>query len=342
MELNATIARVQQAHAESIRRLFDGRPLDRVPSICRIDQCEYLSATPAAFDPWLKASIASIEQHVELAEHEVTFHPLLIEFWPLGVHFVDALFGARVYETGDNFWNDQLPGELGDVEAPDLDAAPLVRWALASIERTLAAVPEGVSVATPVFSSPLNIALNLFSERCLTALASPGRSDRRGLQVIAEAIRGLHLLIARRFPGRVRFYAASHRWAPPGFGHICGCSTQLVGPDAYARHIAPLDDAILRTYPEGGTIHLCGRHPQHIPCWRRMQSLRGVQLNDVAADDFEAYFTGLRSDQVIYIGPTPLMTIDRIMQISRGRRVILQARLEDYPQIDAGGSRIVP
>ena len=82
MELNATIARLQQAHVESIRRLFDGRPLDRVPSICRIDQCEYLSATPAAFDPWLKASIASIEQHVELAEHEVTFHPLLIEFWP--------------------------------------------------------------------------------------------------------------------------------------------------------------------------------------------------------------------------------------------------------------------
>jgi len=122
----------------------------------------------------------------------------------------------------------------------------------------------------------------------------------------------------------VRFYASCSRYAPDGVGHICGCSTQLLGPEAYARYFAPLDVRVLRAYPNGGTIHLCGRHTQHIPCWRAMPALRGVQLNDAAADDFAAYFAGLRDDQVIYLAPTERMSIGRILEISGGQRVVLQ------------------
>jgi hypothetical protein len=301
-----------------------------VPVICPLGQREYLNAEPACVEPWLKASVDAIEAGLEAAAHPVTFRPLMIEFWPLGVHFVDALFGARVYETGDNFWSDPLPGGLADLSPIDVAAHPLVTWAMEVIARLMGDLPPQVQLATPVFASPLNIAVNILGERCLTDLSAPGPGELRGMAAITDAIASLHLLARERFPGeRLRFYASSGRYAPDGFGHICGCTTQLVGPETYARYVAPLDAQVLAVYPEGGTIHLCGHHTQHIPCWRAMEDLRGVQLNDAAADDFEAYFRGLRDDQIIYIGPTAAMPIDRILSISGGRRIILQALLDE-------------
>ena len=328
--LGPEIEAVQREHADTIRRLFDGERLDYVPVICPIGQREYLSAEPDAVAPWLDASVEALEVGMEAATNPVSFRPFMMEFWPLGVHFVDALFGARVYETGDNFWSDPLPGGLADLSPIDIATHPLVTWAMDVLATLATDLPAQVQLATPVFASPLNIAVNILGERCLTDLSAPGPAERRGMQAIAEAITSIHRLTRQRFPGeRLRFYASSGRYAPDGFGHICGCTTQLVGPDTYARYVGPLDAQVLAVYPEGGTIHLCGHHTQHIPCWRAMENLRGVQLNDAAADDFEAYFRGLRDDQIIYIGPTAAMPSDRILEISGGRRVILQALLDE-------------
>ena len=71
-------------------------------------------------------------------------------------------------------------------------------------------------------------------------------------------------------------------------------------------------------------IHLCGAHAQHIPVWREMKALKSVQLNDRAAEDFEAFWRGLREDQIVYVNPTARMTTARILEISAGRRVIFQ------------------
>lgn len=54
-----------------------------------------------------------------------------------------------------------------------------------------------------------------------------------------------------------------------------------------------------------------------------------MQLNDRAADDFEAYRAGLREDQIIYITPTPNMTVERILAIADGRGVVLQCDAPD-------------
>ncbi len=82
----------------------------------------------------------------------------------------------------------------------------------------------------------------------------------------------------------------------------------------------------MSSYPNGGHIHLCGRHTQHIPTWRDMPSLHAVQLNDAAADALPAYFEGLRQDQIIYIGPTETMTIEKIIAVTGGQRIIIQAQ----------------
>ena len=70
-------------------------------------------------------------------------------------------------------------------------------------------------------------------------------------------------------------------------------------------------------------IHLCGSHGQHIPAWREMPAVRAIQLNDRAADELELYYRGLREDQVIYVNPTSYMTVERIMAITRGHRVVI-------------------
>ena len=78
--------------------------------------------------------------------------------------------------------------------------------------------------------------------------------------------------------------------------------------DLYRQFVAPFDGELLSAQPRGGMIHLCGAHTQHLPVWREMPELRAVQVNDRAAEDLEAYFTGLRDDQVIYLNPTATMT----------------------------------
>jgi hypothetical protein len=92
----------------------------------------------------------------------------------------------------------------------------------------------------------------------------------------------------------------------------------LLSGQQYRDYVAPLDDALLSVYPHGGLIHLCGAHTQHIPVWRDMKSLRAVQLNDRATEDLEEFYYGLRGDQIIYVRPTPTMTVQRIYEISGG------------------------
>jgi hypothetical protein len=130
-------------------------------------------------------------------------------------------------------------------------------------------------------------------------------------------------------PEPVRVNPVAHdRFAPPGYGYVDGCATQLISPAHYREFFAPLDGEILRLHRLGGMIHLCGACTQHIPVWRAMKELASVQINDRAAEDFPAYFAGLRADQVIYICPTRSMPIAKILGISGGRRVVIQQTLE--------------
>ncbi len=320
---------VQAAHRAGLDVLFAGARPANAFAICGLWEPFFVQASDEDLDRCLSQVLGSLPDRLARAADEVTFYPLVVDFWPLGVHFVDSLFGARVYPYDGNFWSDPLPGGLADLRPVDFTSSPLVRWTLDAMLRLAEALPEPIALCGPVLASPLNIAVNILGQQALVELTRPGEPELRGLRIITDAIRGLHDLVRATLPeGRYRFYCSCNRFAPDGFGHICGCSTQLVGPETYAAHLAPLDAAVLAVYPEGGTIHLCGHHTQHLPCWREMRGLRGVQLNDAAADDFRAYFEGLRDDQVIYIAPTPRMTAGEILRLSGGRRVVLQMALD--------------
>ena len=75
--------------------------------------------------------------------------------------------------------------------------------------------------------------------------------------------------------------------------------------------------------------HLCGHSTQHIAELARRRSVKGVQLNDAAADDFEAYYSGLRDDQVVYVIPTERTPLEEVLSISGGRRLAILAKLDE-------------
>jgi len=317
---------IQRRHQTTFARLFAGEAVPTLPAICGEHLGYYGAPDAADLAHWCENELPTIsEQLLARGANATAFYPLVVEFIPWGVHFVDALFGARVFSTEYTVWSEELAGSLSELSAVDVARHPLVQWTLEAMRRLLAQLPSPVAITTPIFSSPLNVALNLFGERALLEVAYPEPNTLRGIDAITAVIRDLHLLMRASFPReRVRFYCSSTRYAPDDVGHVCGCSTQLVGADTYTRFFAPGDAAVLRAYPGGGTIHLCGRHTQHLPTWRAMPELRAVQLNDAAADEFLAYYTGLRDDQLIYLAPTEMMSLAHILEISGGRRVIYQ------------------
>ena len=118
-----------------------------------------------------------------------------------------------------------------------------------------------------------------------------------------------------------------NRTQPPGYGQLCGCTTQLVSGELYREMVAPLDNALLSVYPKGGMIHICGAHAQHIDAFRDMPALKVVQFNDRAAADLEAFFRGLRNDQVLYLNPCKEMSVAEAVQITHGKRLVVAADL---------------
>jgi len=93
--------------------------------------------------------------------------------------------------------------------------------------------------------------------------------------------------------------------------------------------IAPFDDRLLSVYPNGGMIHLCGAHTQHLETFSKMKSLRSIQVNDRASWDLQEYFDQLREDQIIYFCPCDELTLHQAMEITNGHRMVLVGQMDE-------------
>jgi hypothetical protein len=277
---------------------------------------------------WMRQALDDLATRAEQLADRAVFRPPVIEFGPYGVHFVDRILGAEVFDLdGEGNWQTHcLETPVGALEWPDLYRAPA--WLLAR-RVALAFVEAKVRVplfGLPTIASALNIAVNLYGQQMLEAMAQTPERAQRDLALINELLRTLHRwYLAHLALYQLQPVVAAQRAQPPGYGQICGCTTQLLSAEMYRASIAPLDDALLSTYPRGGMIHLCGRHTQHLATWREMDSLCAVQLNDRAAEDLEAYYAGLRADQVLYVNPCQGMPVQRILEITGGERTVIVA-----------------
>lgn len=325
--LSERAERVLAVHQDRLAGMYRGDNPGHVFSIAGLPLG--YDTGPAALEAprqWVSRCVDDLGRPMALVEDAVTFRPPVLEPGTHGVHFVDALFGAEVFAGAGQVWSRELVGDLVDLSCPDPSESPLAVKAIECARTSLEATAGRVWLGTVVLASPLNVGVNLWGERLLAALINEPESAVTGLRTVTDTIAGLHRAYRQAVPpDTLRFYAASSRFAPAGFGHICGCTTQLVSRAVYEEHVAPLDREILGLYPEGGSIHLCGAHEHLIPVFRDMEELRAVQLNDRASDGFPHYYAGLRDDQLIYVTPSEQMPLDRILAISGGHRVIIQS-----------------
>jgi len=307
-----------------VREVRNGRAVTLADPLCGL-------AGPASPNPytepeaWVAAAAVELADIVDATEDEKVFRPLCIEFGPYGVHFVDRIFGAEVYTDDADGWQvAPLHTPVGTLSRPDLEHDET--WLHA---RRVALAFTDLDVSLPLFGMPtvasaLNIGINLFGQDLLLALLTDSTAAAHDLAVINDVLCRIHRWYTAHVPARqLQSVIAAWRCRPPGHGQLCGCSTHLVSAETYRDCVAPLDAALLAVHPHGGMIHLCGAHTQHIPTWRRMKSLKTVQLNDRAAEDVAAYYHGLRDDQVLYVNPCPGMPLAEIRRITRGRRVVI-------------------
>lgn len=334
--ITSEIEGVQAHHRARVEALYAGqRPAEVIAIAGRdygsshglwgTDEIDMLTQPEA----WLQNVLADMAAHTEDFSDRVTFRPLVIEIDPLGTHFCDALFGAGTRLHAGQVWGQGLECGPGELQMPDLQRSELLQRSLDLTRYVVQATRGRILVTTPVLSCPMNIGMNLFGQRFVESFAAEPDAARHALAVIHSVILACVRVFAAAIPEDVRrTTVACNRYAPAGYGFIDGCATQLVSQTHYRELVAPLDADLLAASPHGGMIHLCGAHEQHVATWATMAPVRSVQLNDRASEELEAYVRGLRHDQILYVSPTETMTVERILRVTEGERLVLQAPLE--------------
>jgi len=282
---------------------------------------EFLYSDPEA---WIDESLTYLAQRAQEAATEAMFVPLAVWENLYSVHYIDKLFGADVYTRDGRWYCRKLTTEVGTLEKPDLENCEAWKLGQRVAEAFLAQEVALPLFAPPIPSSPLNTAINLYGEEILVAMLTEPEAAQHDIRIIYEVIRELHEWYRDHVPAaQLQPCSPAVRTQVPGSGHICGCSCQLVSAELYEQFFMEYDDALLGLYPNGGMIHLCGDHRQHIPLFARMKNLKNIQINDRAAEDLEAYRNGLREDQVLYIQPSQGMPAKRALEITGNRRVVI-------------------
>jgi hypothetical protein len=305
--------------------LFAGERQDRAFVLHGIQH--YTEDHGPDWERWLDESLEVLAEEAERALDEDVYRPLCINYNPRGVHFIDHLFGADVFLLDGESWQvHPLDAPVGSLKPPNLDALTAWRemqgFACAFLERDVSSVIFGL----PTIASVLNVAVNLYGDRVLLAMLADPDAVRHDLRVISDLLCAIHRWYLEHVPReQMQCILPNGRCQPPGYGQLCGCTTQLISGATYREFIAPLDKELLSTYSGGGMIHLCGTHTQHIPAWNDMPALRALQLNDRAAEDLEVYLSQMREDVVFYVNPCEGMPVERIVEITGGQRVVVVA-----------------
>jgi len=330
-----SIWRELDARKRAFRKPFDGEQSGDVPSWYFNGDLKQLRPelliTEEDRDAWMENQLRAVKANVQEALESVSLYYPIIEMFSLyGTHYMDKLFGAGVKSNEGQFWSEPVPYAVAEIEEPDFDGNPLIAQTLDLARWIKQKTEERFLISMPDVGCPLNIAINLFGERFLMELALDPEASRRALQIIARATcRVYDMLIEAVGLETLRCHNAYYVYTPCDYAGLSICATQLISADHFSELVADADDASVPSVYKGVIQHICGRSTQHVPELAARKKIKGVQLNDAGADDFEAYFRGLRKDQIVYVCPTEKMTLEKILSISGGNRIIILARLEE-------------
>jgi len=317
------------ARESGFQRLFNGEKPDRAPYWYFNGDLKQIRPELLVVEKdregWLDNQLGAVKANVEEAlDSGSLFYPIIEMFSLFGTHYMDILFGADVKWHEEQFWSENVEYSVADIGRAELEGSELIGQTLELAKWIKERTGGRFLIAMPDVGCPLNIAINLFGERFLMALALAPENARRALGIIAEATRSVYkLLIETVGQETLRCHNAYHTYTPHDYAGLSVCATQLISAEHFRTCVADADDAAVPAVYKGMIQHICGRSTQHIEELARRERVKGVQLNDAGADDFEAYFNGLRADQVVYVSPTDCTPLEKIMSISKGDRTIL-------------------
>lgn len=310
------------------RKLYSGEGCDYVLSWyfnCALDmqRADYLIAENDR-DKWLQNELRAVETNTnEALDTTSLFYPMVEMFSYYGTHFLDRLFGAEVSMTGDQFWSKVVDYPVGDLQLPDVDGSPVLKEAIELAVWIKKNSPEGFLISMPDVGCPLNIAINLFGDRFLLEMAADPESAKRALDIIAEVTRRVtEVFCAAVGQQTLRSHNAYYVYTPYDYGGLSLCATQMVSPSDFGRLLGPADAACMPSSYKGMIQHICGKSAQHVPVLAKLPSVKGIQLNDIATEDFPAYYEGLRPDQIFHVRLTPIK-LDAVLATSGGDRTII-------------------
>ncbi len=320
---------IRQGWEQRLRELFDGHLPD---SPLYLWGRLWTGRTDMYEDPAkrMNEALEEIAEKVDKHRNKITdpaiFRPILVGSALHGVHFVDKIFGADVYELDgqrDNWQVKYLTSAVGTLERPELEANATWEAARTFAEAFVVSGATFPVLQLPTIASALNIGMNLYGQELLVAMMADPAAVHHDMAVINDVLLDIHDWYRANVPfDSLHQVAGVGRYQPPGAGQICGCSTQLISSDQYRQFVAHHDDAILTRYPNGGMIHLCGSHTQHIDTWREMKSLTSMQLNDRASEDLEIYLNEL-PEKVYYVLPCEGMPLARIEELAKQHRIVI-------------------
>lgn len=319
-----------QRHYARLESLYAGEDSNECFGLSGIS----VSTTDEVIEPteWFSSSIVKLAEQIGDACDGLIFRPMSICYNPHGVHFIDDLFGAEVFlhPFSQQWQAEPLQNPVGTLAYPEFEENLSWRLVREVARRYLQYAPSHVMFELPTLSSALNIAVNLYGQEILIAMLNDPPAAHHDLRVINDVIKELHTWFLERIPSeRLQPIAMAGRFQPSGHGQICGCTSQLPSNELYEEFAAPLDEEVLSLYPNGGLIHLCGAHTQHIRTWKQMKALKAVQLNDRAVLDLPEYFRELRDNQILYVNYFCDMMPDRILEITGGDRLVLVGQFDE-------------
>ena len=278
---------------------------------------------------WMIDCLENLAQNAQTIKNMQMFKPLCVETGHYGVHFVDKLFDANVYFHDGQWQNDYVNYPIGSLKKIDLSTNKTFEIIKIATETFLEQDVKLPLFGLPTIASALNIAVNLYGEKILVEMLIEPENAKHDLKIINDLLIELHEYFIKVLPKeQLQPVISWNRTQPPQYGQLCGCTHQLVSKDIYEEFIMPLDNELLGVYKNGGMMHLCGTHVQHIPLFKQMSNLKSIQVNDKAAIDLEKYFYGLREDQLIWLNPCSEMTAKKALQITKGKRLVIADNIE--------------
>ncbi len=288
-------------------------------------------------DEKMEAALDELAGSADLLTDETTYRPLVINADMFGVHFIDNIFARDSYGVETKWGHRADEFKVGSLKSLDLDNDPYWQMAKAATLKFLDYDVPLVRITPICLANSLNTAMNLYGQSLLMAFYDNPEGVRHDFGLINDAIVKMHQWYRDTIPHeRLSTIAGTVRMMPSGHGHLDGCSTQMLSPELYDEFVADLDEAITSTWPQGSMLHLCGAHTQHLPTWSKMESLKAFQLCDGPNAELDVYYAESRDDQIVYVGPTPRISMERIMDLTGGWRIIIAddiyKKLDTVPQ----------